>query len=84
MTVVDKRGRRTARAGIENQNVLIEFLYRFFNFRFALPRLLEIIPRGQIIPHRAAGRLGIWRNNADSVAKEIVPIEDILRIAGAN
>ena len=76
---------RATRATVENFGVFIDSRNEVFRlFLVAAIRLERLAPGGEVVPARAAGRLGVWRYDFDAVLAEIGPILDALGVALAN
>src|SRR6266516_676084 len=84
-TALDKGGGGAARAGVQHGNILVEPADKSFGLGFiaAGPAPLKS-PGGQIIPARAAGGLGIGRDDRDARLDEVVPVPDAFGIALAH
>src|SRR6185437_10740786 len=77
----ERRG-RAARAGVEYGDVAEQLRDEVSRLRVASAVLpLRVLPRGQIVPARAAGRLRVWRDDRDARLHQIAPVLDRLWIA---
>ena len=78
-------GGRAARAGIEHRHVAVDRLDELARRRLVALGPVELVgPGGEIVPARAARRLGIGRHDRDAVLGEVGPVLDGLGISLAH
>src|SRR6266436_5291694 len=81
----DECRRGSAGAGVEHGNVLVEGSDELLSFRIALVGFAQLVaPGAEVIPARAAGGLGIRRDNGNSRLDQIGPITNSLGVSFAD
>lgn len=74
-----------AGAGVEDGDVLIELGDELAGFGLIeLVGLQRVAPRSEVVPARAAGSLGVWRDNFNAFADDVRPVLDVFGIALAD
>ena len=76
-----ERGRRSPRARVEHWDILVELSEKLPRLGFIAAIRAQCISVGrEIVPPRAAGGLGIRRDDRDTLLHQIAPILDGLRV----
>src|SRR5690606_1328018 len=82
---LNEGGSRSARTGIQHQDVLVQVRDELAGALLGAPLLAQrISPCGQIVPAGATGGLGIRSNDPYAWLDQIIPVADVLGIALAH